>query len=61
MEKQEVEATSSTMFLLMLASVSCQSSAKSYAAKSKTPAAQETFFHLSHLPTSAWFNPSGWP
>ncbi|KAK1337008.1 hypothetical protein QTO34_003052 [Cnephaeus nilssonii] len=34
-EKQEVEATSSTMFLLMLASVSCQSSAKSCAAKSK--------------------------
>ncbi|KAK1327558.1 hypothetical protein QTO34_013060 [Cnephaeus nilssonii] len=34
-EKQEVEATPSTMFRAMLALVSCQSSAKSCAAKSK--------------------------
>ncbi|KAK1327362.1 hypothetical protein QTO34_015003 [Cnephaeus nilssonii] len=34
-KKQEAEATSSTMYLLMLASVSCQFSAKSCTAKSK--------------------------
>ncbi|KAK1327561.1 hypothetical protein QTO34_013063 [Cnephaeus nilssonii] len=34
-EKQEVEATSSTMFLALLALVSCQSSVESCAAKSE--------------------------